>query len=222
MLLGPWTFFRTHIMDWISEHLLQIVIALAAAIAAYLNNRKKEKGGEPADFDGDGIPDNRPGQFERTRMDMEEMERTRKIQEEIRRKIAERRGEGGPVPPFVAPRPVAQPVPELIRRRFEQPTPESVEAARRAAAAKAAREAEALERQRQLEEQMRALEAQRIEAKRKAAAAAVTDALGSMASAGLAAKRTGATDILTDLRAPGGARRAWILREVLGTPAGLK
>jgi hypothetical protein len=33
-------------MDWISEHLLQIIIALAAAIAAYLNNRKKEKSGD--------------------------------------------------------------------------------------------------------------------------------------------------------------------------------
>ena len=110
-------------MDWISEHLLQIIIALAAAIAAYLNNRKKEKGGEPADYDGDGIPDNRPGQFDSQRMDLDEAERTRRVQEEIRRKIAERRAGGGqPVepPPLVAPRPVAQPLPDVLRKRIEE------------------------------------------------------------------------------------------------------
>jgi hypothetical protein len=152
-------------MEWISEHLLQIIVALAAAIAAYLNNRKKEKSGEPADFDGDGIPDNRPGQFEPAQMDMDEADRTRRIQEEIRRKIAERRGEA--VPPLVAPRPIAQPIPEVIQRRFEHvDVPPPLPRKQPSAAAQAARDEEVLERQRALQEQMRLLEARKAEARR--------------------------------------------------------
>ncbi len=150
-------------MDWISEHLLQIIIAIAAAVAAYINNRNKEKNGEPADFDGDGTPDNRPGQFEPSKMDMEEADRTRRIQEEIRRKIAERQAGQSPVPPLVAPRPVAEPVPEVVQRRFEkteEPAPPPLPR-KLSAGAQADRDAEVLERQRALEEQMRLLEARR-------------------------------------------------------------
>jgi hypothetical protein len=206
-------------MDWISEHVLQIIIALAVAIAGFLNNRKKEKSGEPADYDGDGVPDNRPGQFEPQGMDMDEAERTRRVQEEIRRKIAERRGQ--PVPPLVAPRPVAQPIPEVIKRRFETPATPPPLPSKAAQAAQAARDEEVLERQRELETQLRVLEARRAEHKRQAAeAAAPLSAATAYRTAG-ATKASGA-DVLADLRAPGGARRAWILREVLGTPAGLK
>ncbi len=213
-------------MDWISAHLLQIIIAVAAAIAAYLNNSQKEKNGEPADFDGDGIPDNRPGQFDSQRMDMDEAERTRRVQDEIRRKIAERQAGRTPVepPPLVAPRPVAPPpLPDLMRKRAEERA--AVEQARRKAAAaqaaQAERDEEAAEQQRAMQEQLRALEARRAEAKRQAAEVA---AVTSMAEAFRNGPERGgkAVEVLADLRAPGGARRAWILREVLGTPAGLK
>jgi hypothetical protein len=208
-------------MDWISEHVLQIIIALAAAIAAYINNRKKAKEGEPADFDGDGIPDNRPGEFQPQGMDMDEAERTRRVQEEIRRKIAERRAGGQQVPPLVAPRPIAQPVPEVIRRRFEAPAAPPPLPSKAARAAQAARDEEILERQRELETQMRVLEARRAEHKRQAMEAAAPLSAATAYRTGGVTKASGA-DVLADLRAPGGARRAWILREVLGTPAGLK
>lgn len=203
-------------MDWIGEHFLQIIIALAAAIAAYVNNRKKEKNGEPADFDGDGIPDNRDGQFEPARMDMDEAERTRRIQEEIRRKIAERQAGTQPVPPLVAPRPVAQPIPEVVKRQYEPPAAPPPLPQKMSAGARADRDAEVLERQRLLEEQMRALEARRAEHKRQAVEAVAP------AYRTPVAPKSGGPDLLADLHAPGGARRAWILREVLGTPAGLK
>jgi len=206
-------------MDWISENVLQIIIALAVAIAGFLNNRKKEKGGEPADYDGDGVPDNRPGQFEPQGMDMDEAERTRRVQEEIRRKIAERRGQ--PVPPLVAPRPVAQPIPEVIKRRFEPPVVPPPLPSRAAQAAQAARDEEILEHQRELETQLRVLEARRAEHKRQAAEAAAPLSAATAYRTAVSTKASGA-DVLADLRAPGGARRAWILREVLGTPAGLK
>lgn len=207
-------------MEWISEHLLQIIVALAAAIAAYLNNRKKEKSGEPADFDGDGIPDNRPGQFEPAQMDMEEADRTRRIQEEIRRKIAERRGEV--VPPLVAPRPIAQPIPEVIQRRFETAeVPPPLPRKQPSAAAQAARDEEILERQRALEEQMRLLEARKAEARRQATEAAASTS-AAVAYRTAAVTKASGPELLADLRSPGGARRAWILREVLSTPLGLK
>jgi hypothetical protein len=210
-------------MDWISEHLLQIIVALAAAVAAYINNRKREKDGEPADFDGDGVPDNRPGQFEPSKMDMDEAERTRRIQEEIRRKIAERQAGQSPVPPLVAPRPVTQPVPEVIQRRFEksgEPAPPPLPR-KLSAGAQADRDAEVLERQRALQEQVRQLEARRAEHKRQAQEAAAMSS-PAMAYRAEAATKASGPELLADLRRPGGARRAWILREVLGTPAGLK
>jgi hypothetical protein len=213
-------------MDWFREHLLQILIAVAAAIAAWLNNRKRERDGESADYDDDGVPENRPradmrpGQhpFEPSTMEMGEADRTRRLQEEIRRKIAERRGQ--PVPPVVAPRPTAQPIPEVIRRYLEPETASQPSPAERAAKLAAAREREAeLERQRALEEKMRELEAQRAEARRRATEAAFspTTALAPGASSAL----SGAA-LLADLRQPGSARRALILREVLGAPAGLR
>jgi hypothetical protein len=210
-------------MEWISEHLLQIVIALAAAIAAFLNNRKKDKDGEPADYDGDGIPDNRKGRFETSQMELDEAERTRRLQEEIRRKIAERRS--GQTPPAVAPRPVAKPVPEVIQRRFENrgetPPPPQQERRRISAAAQAERDAEVLERQRAMEEQLRLLDARRAETRRVAAEAAAPRS----AEAAYRTKVSGTASgpaLLADLRSPGGARRAWILREVLDTPVGLR
>ncbi|ATC64256.1 hypothetical protein CMV30_09980 [Nibricoccus aquaticus] len=210
-------------MEWITDHVLQIIIALAAAIAAYINNRKKAQDGEPADFDGDGIPDNRRGQYEPAGMDMEEADRTRRVQEEIRRKIAERRAGGGQqVPPLVAPRPVApSPIPEVIRRRFEAPVAPPPLPQKMSAGAQADRDEEVLARQRGLDEQMRQLEARRAEHKRQAAQAAAPMS-SSAAYQTVAVAKAGGAELLADLRAPGGARRAWILREVLGTPVGMK
>lgn len=204
-------------MEWISEHLLQIIVVVAGAIAAYLNNRNREKNGEPADFDGDGIPDNRPGQFAPAQMDMDEAERTRRIQEEIRRKIAERRGDT--VPPLVAPRPAAPtPLPETVFRRADPPPPLPTRTPS-VAALQAAREEheEALSRQRALEEQLRQLEARKTEARRQAAAAA------SLAADTPMPPVSGrVTDWVRELRQPGGARRAWVLREVLEQPVSLR
>ena len=209
-------------MEWISEHILQIIIALAAAIAAYMNNRKKEKDGEPADYDGDGIPDNRRGGFEPSQMDLDEAERTRRVQEEIRRKIAERRGDTRPAPPLVAPRPVAQPIPEVIQRRFEEaPAPPPLPRKPASVAAQTARDEDVLERQRALAEQMRLLEARRAESRRQAAEAAAPLSAAMAYSAGPSTKAR-SRELLADLRSPAGARRAWLLREVLDTPVGLK
>jgi hypothetical protein len=201
-------------MSWILDN-LQIVIAVAAAFAYWLNQRKK--GGDPADQDGDGRPDDPRGEVT---LDRDETERTRRIQEEIRRKIAERAG-GGPinVPPpapeppplfredMTAPRPVASsPMPQRTFTRQATPAP--------AQPARNLGYEGALQRQLDLAEQMRNLEQNRQSIKRRAAVIAKT--------AADAAPSAAHTAILSDLRGTHNLRRAMVLREVLGPPVGLR
>ena len=222
-------------MRWILEN-IQVVIVIAGVIAAWLAKRQRIKQGlPPVDEDGHPLPQNRPKQasFEET----DDAERTRRIQEEIRRKITERRSESGPSsapPPLVTipapvrreatPPPVFQdPVQEMMKelqRRFvpvpETPTP----AAPPNESAQAAGERETLTRQRELEEKLQVLEAQQRTAQQRVAEIKATDAAAatSRESAGQAA----ADRWLTDLRDPQTARHAIVLREIIGTPVGLR
>ncbi len=204
-------------MDWILEH-LQILVAVGAAFAYWLNQRKQEKAEE-----GETRADNRGDFAPPAHVDLEEAERTRRIQDEIRRKIAER-ASGGPInvpppapepPPIfqrdtMAPRPVASPLPQQREREFErekrrEEQPHTFTAAENAA----------LERQRELDEQMSALaEAKRV-AQRKAAAIAATEQAAAYASPARG-------DLLADLRGARNLRRAMVLREVLGPPVALR
>jgi hypothetical protein len=203
-------------MNWILDH-LQIIIAVAAAIAYWLNQRQKEKSGQDADYDGDGIPDVQRRDFQ---SDPEETERTRRIQDEIRRKIAERAG-GGPIrvpspapepPPLfrpdqTAPRPVATPTFQREYDREAEPAPAVPPAFMMSTAA-------ILERQQDLEDQMRALEASRRSAQRKAAAVVAQTAADAPSPA--------RGELLADLRSARNLRRAMLLREVLGPPVALR
>ena len=84
----------------------------------------------------------------------------------------------------------------------------------------AARDAEVLERQRALEEQMRELAAKREHVKRRAAEAAAISG-ETVSGASVAGAQSGGS-LLTDLREAKNLRRAVILREVLGTPVGMR
>ncbi|MCC6415304.1 MAG: hypothetical protein IT582_05305 [Opitutaceae bacterium] len=147
-------------MDWIKDH-LQLVIAVAAAFAYWLNSRKQQS--EEVE------PDEKPLQDDRGAA-AEAAERARQIREEIRRKIAERSGGGE----FNAPRPVAGP-PPVIRQLEVDPPPRQpmIDAA-------------LLEQQRRLEEQlaelarakMRAQEIRRADPAKQATAAQVASARG--------------------------------------------
>ena len=137
--------------------------------------------------------------------DPELAERTRRIQEEIRRKIAERRGltvapEAAPVGPRMEP-------PVIFAEEREDP---SVTAAANAV----------LERQQQLANQMRALEQARATEQRRAAQVTAAIKTESESERGLLTGSRG--DLLADLRDPASLRRAFVLREVLGTPVGLR
>jgi hypothetical protein len=189
-------------MNWILEH-VQVLIAIAAAITYMISRGHAEK------------PDaaDRPG----TPAEQKQAERTRRIQEEIRRKIAERRGGGGDVPsldPFGGP-----------LRRMARQLEEAAAAARQPEPPPELETKAVLARQQRLAEEMRILEAARESERRRAADIARRQAAPALRSAreavsGLAPSAR--ATLLTDLRGPQGLRRAVLLREILGPPVGLK
>lgn len=204
-------------MKWIFEH-FQLVVAIVAAVAYVLTRGKRQ------------TEDRQDSTRNLSDADPEQAERTRRIQEEIRRKIAERRAVAGevvasetaaeripplvrpahvpPVDPFGGPmRRIMKELEQAAERRFE-PEPDPAIAERAAA----------LARQHQLAEEMRAQEAARLREeqrarelaalrKKKAAVKAPVYAMGSLRSA---------------LGDPKELRRAIVLREVLGPPVGLR
>ncbi len=216
-------------MDWILDH-LQIIIAIAGAIAYWLNARNKARSDQSADHDGDGKPDAHPyGGARSMREQADTMDRedaTRRIQEEIRRKIAERQAAvaAGRTPPSLSPVARGEPSPwdlEQARRR------EEVAAARQAEIEQA--DAAALERQRGLVEQLAALQARRAEADREAKAMraqrAQREVTAAVAVAGVGEGTSWGNDgvgLLKELRNAQSLRKAILLREVLGTPVGLR
>lgn len=225
-------------MDWIFDN-FQILIAVAGAVAYWLNQRRRERSGESADYDGDGVPETPPTvrRLDPNEPDPAEVERTRRIQEEIRRKILERRAGGdvarSEVPPLLVPstpsrvpeldpmeesrrstRPVAQePMGDLLRRMLD---PE--------ADARAEEERLSRERQLALQEQLQAMEEQGLREREKLAA--LTSTLVTPAtpapSGSAGGDRTKEYSLGEVLQDPRGLRRAILLREVLGAPVGLR
>lgn len=189
-------------MDWILDH-LQIVIAIAAAVAYWLNQaRKGAASGDEAD-EGSAFP--APGVD-----DGAEAERARRIREEIRRKIAERaRG----MPPALEPAP-----PSLYREEPMAPPPMTVPTPMPSAPAPRDdwQMAMVLERQQKLREQMEALErARRLEAAQPAMPVMP-------AAPAIASSLPVGSSWRSDLKSKAGLRRAVVLREVLGPPVSLR
>jgi hypothetical protein len=170
------------------------------------------------------------GDHQAQQSETEEQRRVREIQERIRRKIAERRGE--PVRPtvpaepaeraFVPPvlsRPSAPldpfggPMKRLVtqlERRIQQPPP----------ARPAEQTGAVLERQKKLAEEMRVIEETQALVVRRAAAMAATQKSDTESESGM---RTSAREeLLADLRETSSQRRAFVLREVLGAPVALR
>jgi hypothetical protein len=135
-------------------------------------------------------------------------ERTRRIQEEIRRKIAERRGATAAPPPPIEP---------MGEPEFDLPVPAEEPPLERTFSPS---HAAVLERQQQLSDQMHALEAARLAEQRRAAQTAAAARTASQSEGGMLAGARG--DLLADLRNPQSLRRAFVLREVLGAPVGLR
>ncbi|HEY8993345.1 MAG TPA: hypothetical protein VIM71_01570 [Lacunisphaera sp.] len=140
--------------------------------------------------------------------DPELAERTRKIREEIQRKI-EQRTRGHVEPPVSSAEPVA--LPPVIREVTPSRTP--VHASSRL---DAQRQAEILEEQAALMERLREAEFMKAAGKKRIEFEAATS--DHSAEARTATRST----VLNDLESPAALRRAFILREVLGPPVALK
>ncbi|OHE89255.1 MAG: hypothetical protein A3G75_05385 [Verrucomicrobia bacterium RIFCSPLOWO2_12_FULL_64_8] len=189
-------------MDWILEH-LQVLFAIAIVIVAILQ-KLKLKGGGMAEED------------QPPTTDVDEAERTRRLQEEIRRKITERRGKTPGAPPLPSetafPPPVmAQPPPMIEEVRpveVEPPPPESLQPA------PAAEISEALARQHQMLEDLKRYQMMQIKA---------PGATPPVAGHAMEIPAEAPVDSwLDELHQPVGIRRAVILREILGPPVGMR
>jgi hypothetical protein len=192
-------------MDWILDN-IRLIVIVGGAIAYWLNQRRKAK--EEAEAARTMAPAQAKTQ------EGEDAERTRRVQEEIRRKILERAG-GATKPSAVLP----PPLPAASRlSRPEQPKADayvepSVEEQEQTVAADQAM----LLRQQQLAAKLQELQQQRRAHERPAEVFAEKTALA-MSAVGTSVLGSP----LADLRNPALVRRAIILREVLGTPVGLR
>ena len=158
--------------------------------------------------------------------------RQREIQEEIRRRRAERRTGQAPAPPPLHVPPPAHPETTQMPEPFGGPLRrvlEEIEKEMRPAQPPAPppllpvaveRSNAELERQRHLAEELKALEEARALAQRRAAHLAASQKAEAESETG---QRSAArVRLLDDLRDPSSLRRAFVLREVLGPPVGLR
>lgn len=201
------------ILDWVVKHSWTLVI-IAGVIAQVIKAIRGQKDDEPS------APED---SADKPFADPELSERTRRIREDIQRKIEERRramGPGGyeqpsappPVPveetdPYETPPPLVR---EVVVERTAEPVRPSV------ARAEAQRQAEILEQQAALAEKMRELELMKAAAVRRnefERATADTQTADKVAARGA---------LLEDLRSRDALRRAFVLREVLGPPVALR
>jgi hypothetical protein len=225
-------------MQWVFDN-IQIIIIVAAVIASWLNGMRKTPSGGPAPgrpFDEDGEPAAPPA-------DADDL--TRRIQEEIRRKIAERRGETAPdAPPPFQPEPTpplhtepsaTEPPPIPVAPTAPVRTGESEwdirqrqlrEELRRQAAERAAMTAPpALPAEMELTvDEEDALARQRELAERLAALEQARQRAAANAAAltGTSPATRGVRNLRGDLRDPAALRRAIVLNELLGPPAALR
>ena len=189
-------------MDWVLKH-LQLLIAVAGAVAWWLKQRRQAQAGEAT-----------APPAEATFADPELAERTRRIREDIQRKIAERSRPRVPPPPGAAkPAPLVSPavLREAVRRQAEPATLSKAAAAQ----LEARRTAEILEQQAGLVEQLR-------QAAERKAATLRRSQFENQASGGEQAAALARGALGDDLRNPDALRRAFILREIIGPPVALR
>jgi hypothetical protein len=212
------------VLDWMLER-IGLVAVVVIFVFQVLRGLWKTVRSQPPP------PSAKPDELEAERVQ-------RELREDIERRKAARRaavsGEPPPLETREAPsRPVPQPHPETtqmpeplgapLRRILEElqrearpvppplPPPVPMASERRAAE---------LERQEQLAEQLRQAEETRVLAQRRATHRAEARATEGRSESAL--REVARTKLLDDLRDPQSLRRAFVLREVLGPPVGLR
>jgi hypothetical protein len=183
------------VINWLLDNIWAAVIIVAVLDQMRKAVFKKKDAAE----DSPAAPD------ETTFEDPELAERTRKIREEIQRKIAER-ARGYPTEQPVPPRDVQADPPEVR----EVVVPEVPSVLRPGASRlEAQRHAEILEEQATLAEKLREAELMKASVLKRTRYEAAT------ADHSAAARTLSRSSVLDDLRDPDALRRAFILREVL-------
>ena len=189
-------------MSWVFDH-LQVIIAIAGGIAWWLGQKKQASA-------GGAVP--RPAE-ERGFQDPELAERTRRIREEIQRKIEQRAKGYATEQPRRPAAEVAAP-PPLVREVVVTPAP--VRPGRGMSHEEAQQQAEILEQQAALVAKLREAELVKASVQRR------TEFEASTADHSVAARTLSRSTVLDDLREPAALRRAFIMREVLGPPVALR
>jgi hypothetical protein len=193
-------------MKWLFDN-PQIFVVIAIAVASLLQKLKKVNVQQEA----------------REVMDADSSERTRRVQEEIRRKIAERTGRTpAQARPMPQPPVIARGEPPAGQRRniFQELARQMAEAKRIAEVRARAANEQQVQSRAQTEERARDLaEAQRAAAEqsRLAAVAALKRDREPRTTAASAGGK-----LLPELRGPASLKRAIVLREILGPPVGLR
>jgi hypothetical protein len=207
-------------IEWIFERLglvIFLVIFISQVVRAILRSRKAQ------------------AEHEAQHDESAAARRTREIQEEIRRRVAERRGELSPThaePPVtreIEARPIPRPQTTQMPEPFGGPLGRMLEELQRRTQPQTvppppplseySNSAE-LERQQRITEELRVLEESRVVAQRRAD---YTEEQAQVAAESESSLRAGARErLLGDLSDPQSLRRAFVLREVLGTPVGLR
>lgn len=144
--------------------------------------------------------------------DLEQERREREVREKIRRRISERQG-GAPASPEAPP-------PVFAETALPETRPVQPRVAPPVVAVKPISVAAEMERQQRLADELRRIEEAKVLAARRAAHQAAEQTAAAQTTAAL--RRDARDELLSDLREPASLRRAFLLREVLGTPAGLR
>ncbi len=199
-------------MDWLFDNIVIIAI-IGSAIARWLSGLKEDK--------SDSSPSRSSG---RGQVDVEQVERNRKLREEIRRKREQRRsGQTSSAPsdrPAYNPH-VPEQIPPVLREMLgipeqasppvQAPTPPPVPEIN-----------PVLERQERMELEIVELEAKRKEAEAMARKAGFGQNSSRRRRRAKRSSDLSERDFLATLRDPSQARRAILLREILGKPVGMR
>lgn len=212
-------------MKWITEN-IQVILAVAGAIAYWLNSQREAAEKAAQEKETALRKASQPASMTEGDAAAEEEMRNEQVRAEVRRMIAERRGETVP-PERSAPPPISEPEEE---RSFRSPPVEeppelalppplhsparSQQAGSDHALARESLEA-SLVRQEQLALELQTLNEQRALVARRAAVVAEGESV-------VARRDLVSNELRHDLRDPRSLRRAIVLREVLGPPVALR
>jgi hypothetical protein len=216
-------------MDWIKDH-LQVILAIAGAIAYWLNQRNSTEAEKAAKQEAD---EGAPRPTSAAEAEAADEARAAQVREEIRRTIAARRRGAEPAmgdhaapvrreaDPFPQPSELVRPPLPMPPARTSTPAPLSRPESWRPTAPPPLTSSESLAasltRQEQLAEKLRELTEQRAIVERRAKTAAIGDAVETRRK-----HDNQPINVAADLRDPRSLRRAMLMREVLGAPVSLR